>query len=56
MQSGFDELQIGSLFDYELIKKAKDEAANLVAKDPEFKKHPAIKIKLGEWEQKIHLE
>ena len=56
MQSGFDELQIGSLFDYELIKKAKDEAANLVAEDPEFKKHPAIKIKLGEWEQKIHLE
>ena len=56
MQSGFDELQIGSLFDYELIKKAKDEAAELVAQDPEFKKHPAIKMKLGEWERKIHLE
>lgn len=56
MQSGFDELQIGSLFDYELIKKAKDEAAELVTQDPEFKKHPAIKMKLGEWEQKIHLE
>jgi len=56
MQSGFDELQIGSLFDYELIKKAKDEAAELVAQDPEFKKHPVIKMKLGEWEQKIHLE
>ena len=55
-QSGFDELQIGSLFDYELIKKARDEAANLVATDPEFKKHPAIKMKLGEWERKIHLE
>ncbi len=56
MQSGFDELQIGSLFDYELIKKARDEAAELVAQDPEFKKHPAIKMKLGEWERKIHLE
>lgn len=56
MQSGFDELQIGSLFDYELIKKAKDEAAALVAKDPEFKKHPVIKMKLGEWERKTHLE
>lgn len=55
-QSGFDELQIGSLFDYELIKKARDEAANLINEDPEFKKHPAIKIKLGEWERKIHLE
>lgn len=56
MQSGFDELQIASLFDYELIKKARDEAAELVAHDPEFKKHPIIKMKLGEWEQKIHLE
>jgi ATP-dependent DNA helicase RecG len=56
MQSGFDELQIGSLFDYELIKKAKDEATELVFQDPEFKKHPAIKMKLGEWERKIHLE
>ena len=55
-QSGFDELQIGSLFDYELIKKARDEAAALVAKDPEFKKHPVIKMKLGEWERKTHLE
>ena len=56
MQSGFDELQIGSLFDYELIKKARDEAAALVAQDPEFKKHPVIKMKLGEWERKTHLE
>ena len=55
-QSGFDELQIGSLFDYELIKKARDEAADLVASDPEFKKHPVIKMKLGEWERKTHLE
>ena len=55
-QSGFDELQIGSLFDYELIKKARDEAANLIAHDSDFKKHPVIKMKLGEWEQKIHLE
>jgi len=56
MQSGFDELQIGTLFDYELIKKARDEAAALVADDPEFKKHPVIKMKLGEWERKTHLE
>ena len=56
MQSGFDELQIGTLFDYELIKKARDEAAALVADDPEFKKHPVIKMKLGGWERKTHLE
>jgi ATP-dependent DNA helicase RecG len=55
-QSGFDELQIGSLFNYELIKKAGDEAARLIASDPDLKKHPAIKAKLGEWENRIHLE
>lgn len=56
IQSGFDELQISALFDLETIKKARDEAANIIASDPEFKKHPAIKNKLGEWERKTHLE
>lgn len=55
-QSGFPELQIASLFDYELIKKAQDEASNLVASDSELKKYPALKVKLGEWEDKVHLE
>lgn len=56
MQSGFDELQIASLFDYDLIKKARDEAVAIIKEDPDLKKHPVIKMKLGEWENKIHLE
>ncbi len=55
-QSGFPELQIASLFDYELIKKAQDEASALVKIDPELKKYPLIKTKLGEWESQVHLE
>lgn len=56
VQSGFDELQIASLFDYDLIKKARDEAVVIIKEDPDLKKHPVIKMKLGEWENKIHLE
>ena len=55
-QSGFPELQIASLFDYENIKKAQAEASALVLADPELAKHPLIKLKLGEWEDSIHLE
>jgi len=55
-QSGFPELQIASLFDYETIKKAQDEAVLLIKSDPELDKHPLLKNKLGEWEDTIHLE
>jgi ATP-dependent DNA helicase RecG len=56
LQSGFDESQISALFDFETIKKARDEAKKIIETDPDFKKHPAIKLKLGEWEKKTHLE
>lgn len=55
-QSGFPELQIASLFDYETIKKAQAEASALIASDPELDKYPLLKKKLGEWEGSIHLE
>lgn len=55
-QSGFTDLQIASLFDYELIKKAQDEAAALVAQDPKLAAYPEIKEKLGEWDAATHLE
>ncbi len=55
-QSGFPEIQIASLFDYDLIKKAQDEAASIIAGDPELKKYPQLKEALGEWEKSVHLE
>jgi len=55
-QSGFPELQIASLFDYENIKKTQIEAEKLISLDPELKKFPLLKEKLGEWEKNIHLE
>lgn len=55
-QSGFPELKIASLFDYENIKQAAQEATSLVARDPDLTKHELLKAKLGEWEESIHLE
>lgn len=55
-QSGFPELKIASLFDYENIKQAAQEATSLVARDPDLTKHELLKAKLGEWEEAIHLE
>ena len=55
-QSGFPEIQIASLFDYDLIKKAQDEAISLIAADPNLDNHPLLREALGEWEKSIHLE
>jgi ATP-dependent DNA helicase RecG len=55
-QSGFPELQIASLFDYDNIKKAQAEASALISRDPELENYPLLKQKLGEWENQVHLE
>ncbi|MFA5162983.1 MAG: ATP-dependent DNA helicase RecG [Patescibacteria group bacterium] len=55
-QSGWPEIKIATLFDYELIKKAKDEAEKIVKEDPELKDYPLLKEKLGQWENEIHFE
>ena len=55
-QSGFPELQIATLFDYDNIKRAQAEASALISNDPDLKNHPLLKQKLGEWENNIHLE
>lgn len=56
IQSGFSEMSLASLFDYEIIKKAQDEAEEIVKLDPELKNHQIIKLKLGEFEKDFHLE
>nr|MCU0679792.1 ATP-dependent DNA helicase RecG [Planctomycetota bacterium] len=55
-QSGFPELKIASLFDYELIKKAQTEAELLIEADPNLEKHPLLKEQLKNWEDNVHLE
>lgn len=56
IQSGYPEIKIASLFDYESIKQAQDEAEALIARDPELKEHPLVKEKLGDFNRQIHLE
>ncbi len=57
VQSGFPELRIASLFDYELIKKAQIAASELIKSDPELSNYPALKQHLGsELEPEAHLE
>lgn len=56
MQKGFPELRIASLFDYELMKLAKDSAETFLEKDLGLQSAPLLKEKTKEWEKKAHLE
>jgi len=56
MQKGFPELQMASLFDYELMKAAKEQAEKILKIDKNLSSHPELKEKVGEWEKKTHLE
>lgn len=55
-QSGFNEMQIASLFNYDLIKKSNEEAEKVIQIDPELNNHKLLKEKLGNWEKTVHLE
>lgn len=55
-QKGFPELKIATLFDYELMEKAKTEAENLIKKDPDLKTSSGLKEKISAWQKDIHLE
>jgi ATP-dependent DNA helicase RecG len=55
-QSGFPELKIATLWDYELMKEAQDEAVALLNVDPDLKKNPALQQEINIFEEKIHLE
>ncbi len=55
VQSGFPELKIASLFDFDLMKRAKEAAAGILAESEDLAKYPDLKNKLGEVEE-LHLE
>ena len=55
-QKGFPELKIASLFDYGLMKQAREQAIKLLNLDENLNNWPALKEQLGEWEKMIHLE
>ncbi|HNU81774.1 MAG TPA: ATP-dependent DNA helicase RecG [bacterium] len=57
VQSGFPELRIASLFDYEMIKKTQISAEKIIKSDPELANYPALREKLGDTSnEEAHLE
>jgi ATP-dependent DNA helicase RecG len=56
VQKGFPELQIASLFDYELMNIAKEEVLKLIKNDPDLNNWPLLKLKISIMSEKIHLE
>jgi len=55
-QKGFPELKIASLFDYQLMKSANEQAVKLIDKDNSLNGWPKLKEKLGAREKQVHLE
>ncbi len=55
-QSGFGDLQVASLLDYETIKNARAEAQRLLKKDPQLVKHPILRRKVEQKNLTTHFE
>lgn len=55
-QSGLPDLAMNSLKDINLVKSTREQAAELLSKDPELKYHPLLGDKLSQFKQIIHLE
>jgi len=55
-QKGFPELKMASLFDYALMKQAREQAVKIMAIDQELSRWPALREQVGEWEKRAHLE
>ena len=55
-QSGLSDLAMESLGNLRLVSLARDEAASLLAADPQLKHHPLLMDALRKFDQEIHLE
>jgi ATP-dependent DNA helicase RecG len=55
-QSGMPDLAMNSLKDLIFVKSTRQEALELLKKDPELKKSPLLAEKIKQFKQKIHLE
>jgi len=55
-QWGIPDLTMASLTDLFLVEKTREEAKEILREDPELKKYPLLREKLGEFEKRIHLE
>ncbi len=50
-QSGLMNMRIGTMRDTDIIKKSRD-----MARDIDFEQYPQLKVKVQEWETRVHLE
>ena len=56
VQSGLPDIAMENLSNVKLIKFAREEATNILAIDPQLKKHPMLANALRKFSEKIHLE
>lgn len=55
-QKGFPELSVATLFDYDLMKRARDEAVKIIAADTALDSWPRLKEKVSDLVKKTRLE
>ena len=55
-QWGIPDLVMSSLKDIFLVEKTRGAAKEILEKDPELKKYPLLRQRLGEFQKRIHLE
>jgi len=55
-QWGIPDLSMASLKDITLVEKTRNAAKKMLMEDPNLKKYPPLKERLGEFQKRIHLE